>query len=122
MLPKLVDMAKTLEEIQGETTPGGPHPLASVNKYPYGLSISITHEELEKLGLDADCEVGDMIHLFALSKVTSVSKTDTGEGEKCRIELQITHLGLESEDEENKEEDSYRPDPKGYKDMYNEAE
>lgn len=99
MLPKLQDMRRTDEEKQ-EATQISP---ANINEYPYGLSICLTEGELEKLGLEGDCEVGDMLHLFALAKVTSVSKNDTGSGEKCRIELQITHLGTESEDQEDEE-------------------
>ena len=71
---------------------------------PYGLCICLTDVELEKLDLDGDCDVGDTIHLFALAKVTSVSKQDTGDGEKCRIELSLTDVAVESEDEENEEE------------------
>lgn len=106
MLPKMVDMEKTPEQMMKDASPFS---IGSQSKYPYGLSICLGHEELEKLGLDTDCEVGDFIHLFCLAKVTSVSTSDTGEGEKCRIELQITHMGCESEDEENKEEEKIKP-------------
>ena len=74
---------------------------ALVNEYPYGLCLCLTHEECEKLDLDdGDVEIGDMIHLFAMAEVTSVNKSkDPQTGDSCtRIELQITHLGLEDED------------------------
>lgn len=67
---------------------------------PYGLCICLTEVELDKLNLDDDCEVGDLVHLFAMAKVTSVSKTDTGNGAKCRIELSIVALEIEDEDDE----------------------
>jgi hypothetical protein len=67
--------------------------------YPYGLSICLCNDELEKLGLDASCEVGDMITMECLAKVTSVSKNDTTEGTKTRVELQIVAIATEDEEE-----------------------
>ncbi len=105
MLPKLQDMRKTDEEKQEASQLINPNQ----SEYPYGLCICLTENELEKLGLDHECEVGDMIHLFALAKVTSKSVNDTGNGEKCRLELQITHLGTESENEEDEEFSEEQP-------------
>lgn len=119
MLPKMVDMAKTMEEMQ--ETAGIPYPSSAAQLYPYGLSICLGHDELEKLGLEADCEPGDLIHMFAMAKVTSVSKNDTGEGPKCRVELQITHLGLEEEDEEDEAEEDTFSHSKLRKKMYAEG-
>ena len=81
-------------------------------KYPYGLCISFDEDTLEKLGLDDGemPEVGDMIHLMAMAKVTSVSENEResvgGATKKCcRIELQITHLATENEDTESVREE-----------------
>lgn len=95
------DMARTTEEKVEAMMPTVP---ADMPDYPYGLCISLTEAELEKLGLDDECEVGDMIHLFAMAQVTSVSKTQNDGGNCCRIELQVTHLGCEDEDTETAEE------------------
>lgn len=103
MLPKLKDMASTHEERE-KKMPLMAAEIGDQPIYPYGLSLCLDDSTLEKLDLDGDCEVGDYIHLFALAKVTSVSKNDTGDGERCRIELQITHMGIENEDEEDEEE------------------
>jgi hypothetical protein len=112
MLPKLKDMARTREEMIKDNN-AYPVSIGDQSIYPYGLCLSLDNETLDKLDLDGDCEPGDFIHLFALCKVTSVSKNDTGDGMKCRIELQITHAGVESEDEENEEEDKkIRPRPR----------
>jgi hypothetical protein len=70
---------------------------------PPGLCLCLTERELEKLDLDDDCEVGDTIHLFALCRVTSKSKRDTGSGAECRIELAIDEMEVEDEDLENAE-------------------
>lgn len=101
--PQMVDMARTPEDLARSLMPmAQPTPSA---QYPYGLSISLTHDELAKLGLDANCEVGDMLHLFAMAKVTNVNSNASESSQSCRIELQITHLAVESEDEENEEFD-----------------
>ena len=108
---KMIDMAKTPEQINkdlDDRLPMSERSKASIvddlPKYPYGLCITIETEQLEKLGIDDDCEVGDMIHLCAMAKVTSISKREKegGEGD-VRIELQITHLASENEDEEGAE-------------------
>lgn len=103
-IAKMVDMKRTPPEKKAEAvsvagTDDGP-------MYPYGLCLSLGEEEMAKLGLDADCTVGETVHLFALAKVTSCSSNETENGGKrCRIELQITDMAAESEDDENEEMD-----------------
>jgi hypothetical protein len=79
--------------------------------YPYGLSICLTQSELDKLDVDyGDWQVGDLFHLMAMAKITSISKNSTTDGESCRVEMQIVSLsgenedleGMESEEEESK--------------------
>lgn len=103
---QMIDMATTPAEVmekQSDCIPCEP----SVSKYPYGLCISLDDETLEKLGLDGDLPAsGDMIHLCAMAKVTNAScnerLTEDGKTEVSRrVELQITNMALESEDEEN---------------------
>ncbi len=98
---KMVSMERTVEEKIDASLPT----VMTLPDVPYGHCISLTEVELEKLELDDDCEVGDMIDLRAMAKVTSVSKTDTGGGPKCRIELCITDLAIEDEDEEDEDEE-----------------
>lgn len=104
MFSKMVDMALGPEE-KGKDYPMAMPMDSGQPKYPYGLSISLTDEELEKLDLEPDCEVGELIHLTAMAKVTSVSQNETTDGKRCRIELQIIALGAEDEDEEGEEEE-----------------
>lgn len=104
----MVDMAKTPEELKENKQTSIAPTTVDQSIYPYGLCISLTHEELEKLNLEPDCQVGDMIHIMAMAKVTSISQYETAENTNCRIELQITHLGLEDEDMEDEEESSER--------------
>lgn len=104
-LPSMVDMARSPSEIKDATMPVAP-------VYPYGLGICLETEELEKLGVDyADWQVGDTFHLFCLAKITSIRKSETTEGEDCRVEMQICEIVGEDEDEENEEnEEEYEAD------------
>jgi len=82
-----------------------PIPMAEKPKFPYGLRICLTHKELEKLGLDADCDIGDVIDLRAFATVTSVSNGEGEfEGKYCRVELQIEKLAVENEMTEDKKD------------------
>jgi len=100
---KMQDMGKTPDEAKEDM---GPLDVPSVtNRYPYGLCISLDEDQLKKLDLEKP-DVGDMIHLFAMARVTSVSENEKSDGSKCcRVELQITHLGLEDENDEGAEEE-----------------
>ena len=107
-LPHMQDMSI---DTQAPESMGVPCALGEpVNKYPYGLSISLGDAELKKLGLTNDCEVGEFVHLFCMAKVTGKSSNDTESGERNCVNLQITHMGCESEDSENAEAD--KDDPK----------
>lgn len=102
----MIDMAKTPEQVKedapctlGDKPPKGP-------LYPWGLCLRIEKDSLEKLGLDGEMpSVGEMIHLCAMAKVTAVSENEMEDGNggkttnRC-IELQITHLATENEDQE----------------------
>ena len=68
--------------------------------YPYGTRISLTEKELEKLGLDADCDVGDMVDMRCFGTVTSVSKNVDGDKQSCHVEIQIERMAIENEMEE----------------------
>ena len=99
--PKMmVDM-----EMDDESKIDAVMPIAMPTKpdYPYGLRISLTEKELEKLGLDAsEAFVGGTIHITgAMGEITSVSENDNGDGKCCRIEIQIQKMSVESEDAEN---------------------
>lgn len=99
---KMVSMAKTPEQINKEIGPACPAPMtakaADVPTYPWGLCINLEDEQIEKLRLDDECEVGDTIHLCIEAEVTSESKNKTEGGSKRRIELQITRMAVEGED------------------------
>ena len=100
---KFVDMKREPDKTAPDavTVPWQPEPS------PAGLCICLSDEELKKLDLDDKPEVGDVIHLFALARVTHASSTERfGSEKESRVELQITHLALESEDAENEAADA----------------
>lgn len=103
-LPSMVDMRRTPEEKQEVASLSLPTALNQPD-YPYGLSISLCENELEKIGFSQeDLRVNDMVHLHCMAVVTSVSNHDNvSSGPSCRVELQITHISAESEDEENED-------------------
>lgn len=88
----MVDMSRSPEEM----VEGIEHIPPTI---PYGLCISLTHDELEKLGLDDNCDVGDILHMVCMARAKSVSKNESG----CRIEMEIFDIEvLENENEEFK--------------------
>lgn len=101
MLRKLISMARSVEEIKDAASP-----LAmEASKYDWGLTLRFSQETLEKLNLDTDdVEVGDLLHMICMAEVTSVSKHDSGDGERCCVELQLTHIGIENESTEYMDE------------------
>lgn len=101
-LPTFVDMQKTPKELKEDAAPISMGPQ---NLYPYGLCICLTQEELDKLDLDQDVDTGDMIHLQAIGKVTSVSKYSTDEGQDCRVEIQLTSIALEEDSHDDEGDD-----------------
>lgn len=107
---KMVDMAKTPADVKQELKDmPSCGPSGSTSVYPYGLCMSWDEEILDKLGLGDELpEVGDIIHIVMMAKVTSVSEseTETTDGarkKRCRIELQGTHVATENEDMEGDE-------------------
>lgn len=80
--------------------------IAEQPDYPWGLRLSLSEKELDKLGLGTDelPEVGDCIHLGAFARVTSVSSNQTDSGCDCRVELQIEMLSVEEEPPDPTEE------------------
>lgn len=99
----MVDLSTTPEEMVSSLTnqTQGPH-------YPSGCSICLTKDVIDKLNVDhTDWKVGDLFHLHAIAKVTSIH-----EG---RVELQMTHLSGESESEEDEQAEDQMEQQEGEK-------
>lgn len=90
---KLVDMTMSNER-QGNHPM--PFDMPERSRFPYGLRICLCDEELKKLGIDADCDVGDYLDLRGFATVLAVHKEDGSN----RVELQIEKLSIENESNE----------------------
>ncbi len=107
MYPVMVDMAMTQEE-KTDCMPAVECAPAKCDepRYPWGLCISLSEKELAKLKVSPDAfQVGGMVHLHCMTKVTSMSANEHADGMSCRVELQITSMAMESEDAENQEQE-----------------
>jgi hypothetical protein len=98
----MIDMAKAPAEPMKIPEIKADKPSAPI--YPYGLTLRFDKETLEKIGCSTTDlpSPGEMIHLCALAVVTHVSKPPNNP-DLVSVELQISHLACESEDEENDE-------------------
>lgn len=110
-----VDLALSQEEIEEQHTINTP--LADVPKYPWGLSISMDEKTLAKLNVDhGDWEVGDIFPVDILLKVTGKNASESQDGERCCINMQI--IGMKGEEAESEVDaaESALPDlkPHGY--------
>lgn len=65
-------------------------------RYPWGMSLTLDDEVLEKLGIDTLPALGTELELVAKVKVTRVSASDDADGGKYRsLSLQLTDACLE---------------------------
>ena len=72
--------------------------------YDYGLNLTFNEETIEKLNLDDDVSVGDFLHIHAFARVTGVHENEQNGERNRRIELVLTHIASEDEDEEGDDE------------------
>ena len=112
----MVNMAKTPDDVKkeiGDLYPSAPA-ASTTSVYPYGLCLSFDDETLKKLGMSVDLpQIGEMVHFCAMAKVTSAShnereKADGSKEQCCRIELQITDMGLMGAEPDPMEESAAR--------------
>lgn len=94
---KLVDMAFTKDELKDKKKKepcciganGQPNP------YPWGLSLHLEVDSLEKLGMQQLPNIGQEMQLVATVKVTSVNQSAReGQDENRSVGLQLTHMQL----------------------------
>ncbi|KAA3649389.1 MAG: hypothetical protein DWQ11_18780 [Proteobacteria bacterium] len=90
---------------EGDTTccAQGEQPL-----YPYGLSLSLNSESMQKLGLSFDSlTIGQKMTLTAVIEVTSVSAYKEQEGTEANASMQITDMELAPAKEQTREQRLY---------------
>ena len=68
-------------------------------QYPWGLRFSLTKAEMDKLGLEADCEVGTPVDLRCFGTVTSVSSNKRSDGTSdSRVEIQLERIAIDDDE------------------------
>lgn len=77
-------------------------------EYPYGLSINLDNETLDKLGIGDLPEVGGEFTMKAIVRVKSVTDAQhEGEGRSRHVSMQIEQMDLGVSGGERKAEDLY---------------
>ena len=72
------------------------------DEFPWGLRIDLNKDSLKNLGLSTkDFTVGEEISVACMAKVISVRATEGEFNDSKNVELQITKMKLESEEEED---------------------
>lgn len=97
---KMVNLKRTAADKAAETkrhkamgwdNPPEPH------DYPQGARVNLGEGELEKLGIKKLPKAGDVFTVTGKVRVVTVhSESEQGKDPTERLELQITHLGMES--------------------------
>lgn len=64
-------------------------------EFPWGLSLHLDDATLTKLGMDLP-EVGTLVDIHAVGKVTSVNESADESGERRSTSIQITDLEIDS--------------------------
>lgn len=98
-----------LVSMEHESGAGEAIPAPGGSEYPYGLRITLTHHELEKLGITALPPAGTGFHIEALATCTESSTSDydaDGDIDHVCLCLQITELACEHDYEPEKKSKS----------------
>lgn len=95
---KLVSMAMTPEEAKKEypssTMLGGDDKEDERPKYPYGLTICLCDESLQKLGITDLPKVGTKLMVTAMVEVSNTAQRETQGGVDSDLGLQITDMAI----------------------------
>src|SRR5690349_20212871 len=71
-------------------------PAPDAPRYPWGLTLNLDNEALDKLGIEKMPAAGAELLLVAKVSVTRTGSVDTAEGGKMRdLALQVTDMALE---------------------------
>ena len=67
----------------------------SPEDYPYGLTINLEKESLDKLGLDIDdIAIGRRVSIEAVAKITNLNKSISEKDNHSSMSLQITDMSV----------------------------
>lgn len=104
-MAKMVDMAQTAQEKKAIARSYGETPSdADVPTYSWGLKLRLEQAELKKLGITDLPAVGAEVNLDIIAKVTRVSQDAQAKNTTSVVELQITKMGLEQDEDDEQDE------------------
>lgn len=90
----LISMENTQQEANAQVSP-----TADAPKYPWGLSICLNDDSLEKLGVKSLPAVGTEVTIVAKATVSGTSENATeNDGTRSSMDLQITDMQLDGLD------------------------
>lgn len=109
---KMVDMKRTqaeAEELEAKHSPEIATADVTRESYPWGLSLTLEQETLEKLGMKTLPAVGSRMTITAEVKVTSRSESQNesegaGESKERTLGLQICKMGIKRREAESAED------------------
>ena len=98
---ELHDMKRTKTEIK-ERESDAPTSIGK-NEYPYGLSINLEKESLDKLGLDIDdFNLDAKVDIVCQAEVSSTHESSNKHDTSASVSLQITGMAMKVQPNENK--------------------
>jgi hypothetical protein len=79
-------------------------------EYPYGLTITLSPESMEKLGIDAkSLKIGQAFKVLAEAKVKEIREVnENGDVQEHSIELQICEMEVAKEEEQKSADQFYQ--------------
>jgi hypothetical protein len=105
MSEDFVDLAITPQEREDRATPAATSEDEPV--YPFGTSISLENDQIEKLGLE-DGEVGEYLHGEFYARLCGFHVTETESGSRKCMQIQIERIKLSSDEDDGDESPSSR--------------
>lgn len=97
-MAKLTPMARTAQEKAEIVKQSDPATTDSVSEYPWGLSLCLNEDSLEKLGVTDLPKPGTEVTIMAKARVTGVRMSaDEGDNiDRQGVDLQITDMSFDA--------------------------
>uniref|UniRef100_A0A6M3XM12 Uncharacterized protein n=1 Tax=viral metagenome TaxID=1070528 RepID=A0A6M3XM12_9ZZZZ len=90
---ELKSMKLTAKQAKTMDSPSAVSP--SKPKYPWGLSISLEKEALDKLGIEiSDFDVGEIVSIAAKARITRITISDGTDYQERSMNIQIEKMAL----------------------------
>lgn len=107
---KIHDMRRSDREKKAENDRYSEPLMSGGEDYPYGLRLSLTDGELNKLGIDGTPKPGDKFRIEGEMHVTGSEQRDTDKKSDRQVHLLLVKLGAEPVAEAGERDRSIRDD------------